>query len=511
MNRSRTVGRPATATLRRVVALVAATALVGAGTAMTWWGTTTPRPTTTQVEPATVTGPAADVVYACPQAPRNTIGGVDLGETTSSTTLTPTGQDATITYGGTELDAPTTLETAEGGLLTVEAGGTEPAGAVGAVTTLTASGDLRGLTTAPCTPPSAVSWMVGGSSAVGTSAELRLTNPGVTVVTATVRLYGSTGEIALPSNGQVVVPAGQTVGMLLESAGATDSRVALSVEADGGTLVPFLVTEALNGETAAGTEVISPGAAPSTDLTVPGVVLVEGADQGEASDQEATGAGAAGETGLVHRSPVVRVVNPGQEPATVAVSLIGDQGEQPLAGAESVVVDPGAVFDISLAGTTPGSYGVRVTSDAPVGAAVSLVRSAGEYPERSGTALRDVAWAQAASPGALEAAVVALPRGNGMAPALALTNSGTTPSTVTLTAADGQWTTQVEVPASTTVTPTVPEDVGALRITSSQAQDLSAAVTVTAQVEGEAAGTLVSTLSPVADAQALTQRNLVLR
>ncbi|MDO4242259.1 MAG: DUF5719 family protein [Actinomyces sp.] len=507
MNRASTATTPATSTLRRVVALLVATALVGAGTAMTWWGTATPRPATAQVEPATVTGPAADVVYACPQAPRNTIGGVDLGETTSSTELTPTGQGASVAYDGQELDGPTALDSAEGGLLTVETVGQRTAGAVGAVTTLTASGDLRGLTTAPCSPPAAVSWIVGGSSALGSSAELRLTNPGLTVVTATVRLYGSTGEISLPSNGQVVVPAGQTVGLLLESAGATDSRIALSVEADGGTLVPFLATEALNGETAAGTEVISPGAAPSTDLTVPGVVLVEGAAQGEAAGQQ----NAAADAELIHRSPVVRVVNPGQEPATVSVSLIGAQGEQALAGAESVVVDPGAVFDISLAGTAPGSYAVRVTSDNPVGAGVSLVRSAGEYPERSGTTLRDVAWAQAAPPGALEAAVVALPRGNGLAPVLTLTNSSTMPATVTLASADGTWTSEVTVPASTTLSPEIPQEVAALRLTSPDAQALSAAVTVTAQVEGETAGTLISVLSPVADAEALTQRSLVLR
>ena len=52
----------------------------------------------------------------------------------------------------------------------------------GQAPTLTADGDLRGLTAAPCTPPKAISWIVGGSTALGSSAELRLTNPGTTTV-----------------------------------------------------------------------------------------------------------------------------------------------------------------------------------------------------------------------------------------------------------------------------------------------------------------------------------------
>ena len=82
------------------------------------------------------------------------------------------------------------------------------ANAVGAVTTLTKSGDLRGLTAAPCTQPSAMSWIVGGSIAAGSSAELRLVNPGVTPATAKVTLYGSIGRLSLPSNGEITVPAG---------------------------------------------------------------------------------------------------------------------------------------------------------------------------------------------------------------------------------------------------------------------------------------------------------------
>lgn len=494
--------------LRRAVGLASGAVLVGALVTLVWWGTVLPRPGTVPVNAVAVPVPTADIVYDCPAAPANTIGGVDIGQTVAATILSPTVPGTPMTYAGQDLNGDTTvLETAEGGMLTVEQGQGEATGAVGAVTTLSATGDLRGLTSAPCVPPSAVSWIVGGSAAIGSSAELRLTNPGITTVTATVRLYGSTGELSLPSGGRLSVPAGQTVGLLLESEGSGNPRLALSVEADSGALMAFLVTETLDGETAAGTEVIAPGASPDAEQVIPGVVLDEQPTPEPTATDDPAGSGPP----LATTEPVVRVVNPGTEPADVSVSLIGADGETDLPGAQGVLVDPGAVFDISLAGTAPGTYGVRVTSDQPVGAAVSLVRVAGEYPQRSGTLLRDVAWAQAASPGAAESGAVALPRDNGITPSLVLTNAGSTSATVTLTSLDGSWTQEVAVPAATTLTAEVPQDVGAVMLSAPAGQPVSANVVLTAQVTGDAAGTLISVLPPIADADALAKRTMILR
>lgn len=494
--------------LRRAAGLVSGALLVGALAALVWWGTVLPRPATAPVSAAAVSVPTAEIVYSCPAAPANTIGGVDVGRTAAATILSPAVPGTAMTYAGRDLDGGTTvLKTAEGGILTVDQGQDEVAGAVGAVTTLSATGDLRGLTSAPCVPPSAVSWIVGGSAAIGSSAELRLTNPGVTTVTATVHLYGSTGELSLPSGGQLSVPAGQTVGLLLETEGSGNPRLALSVEADSGSLMTFLVTETLDGETAAGTEVITPGASPATEQIVPGVVLVEQPAPHTTATEEPAGSGPP----LAASAPVVRVVNPGTEPANVSVSLIGADGETDLPGAQDVLVDPGAVFDISLAGTAPGTYGVRVTSDQPVGAAVSLLRAAGEYPERSGTLLRDVAWAQAASPAAVESGAVALPRNDGITPSLVLTNAGTASATVTLSSLDGSWTQEVAVPATTTLTAEVPQDVDAVTLSAPTGQSVSATVVLTAEVTGDTAGTLISVLPPTADADSLARRSMILR
>ena len=303
--RTRGPGRPM---LARVAALMAGVLLVSGVAALTWWGERVPAAPEPRVRALQVPAPAADTVYACPAAPANTLGAVDLRPAAATTSITLLGDARSALYGGRELDPSTPLrvDTAEGGILTVHPGSAISASATGLVTTLTEAGDLRGLTAAPCAPDGAVSWIVGGSSAVGSSAELRLTNPGATTVTATVALYGSTGPVSLPSGGIVAVPAGQTVGVLLESA-AADPRLALSVTSEGGTLIPVLATESLDGETPAGAEVLTAGAAPGTDLTVPGVVLVDPAEQGQSAD--AAGA-------VSSDVPAVRVVNPGDQAAT---------------------------------------------------------------------------------------------------------------------------------------------------------------------------------------------------
>ena len=491
--------------LRRSATLIASVVLVVGLAGLTWLGGRVPAHRSADVTAVGVPAPAGEIVYACHAAPNNTLGAISVGRTTATTTLSSLEDGAGLTYKGEALSKPvTTFSEATGGVLTVDPAGRRPMGAVGATTTLSADGDLRGLTAAPCTPPKAISWIVGGSTALGSSAELRLTNPGTTSVTSTVHLYGSVGEIPLPAGGQVVVPPGKTMGVLLEAAG-NDPRLALSVEAVGGTVVPALATESLDGETAAGTEVLTGGAAPDTDLTVPGVVLVEGAEQGEKAPDAAAGAPESSD------APAVRLVNPGSAPATVAISMVGPDGTRALPGADSVTVDPGAVFDVSLSGVPAGAYGVHVSSDAPVAAGVRLVRSAGESPARSGALLHDVAWTQAATPDAGEAGSIALPRAEGLTSALVLTNSGSSATTVALASADGAWSQEVEVPAGSTVTPEVPGDVAALSIAGPAAQQVTAAAVVTAKVGGNAAGTLIAAVPAVADSTALAESRLILR
>ena len=508
--RSRTVGQ----SIVRGIGILTSVALAGAVGGVTWWGYTAPRTPTPQLEALRLTEPRAATTYVCPHAPTNTLRGTDVGAVESTTTIVPADGAESIqsaTYAGKSIpvDAATSMNAAEGGILSLAPTGGRVANAVGSVATVTKSGDLRGLTTAPCAQPGAMSWIVGGSIAAGSSAELRLTNPGATPATVKVNLYGSIGRLSLPSNGEVTVPAGGSSSLVLETKGSQDPRIAVSIEADGGSVVPTLVTESLDGETPAGTDVITPGAAPATDLVVPGVEIVEPATQGEVPDAK-TGADSSD-------TPAVRIVNPGQAPATVSVTMLSKDGAHPLAGAQSVTIDAGSVFDIQLAGVAAGTYGVQVTSSAPVGAAVRMVRSGGEYPARSKALVHDQAWAQAALPGAADSGLLAVPRAASLTSSVTVANSGPATS-LTLSSLDGSWSQDVTVAKGSAVVVEVPAKVAAVRLSaagSSSGQSrtpsgLAAATVVTAQAGGQLAGTLISTVSAQPDAAAQAQRRILL-
>ena len=508
----RSLGR----TVARGVGVLTSLALAAAVGGVTWWGHAAPTTPTPQLQALSLAQPGGPTTYVCPHSPTNTLRGTDVGAMESTTAIVPAkgaGSAESATYAGRSIptDTATSMSTAEGGILTLAPADDRVANAVGAVTTLTKSGDLRGLTAAPCTQPSAMSWIVGGSIAAGSSAELRLVNPGVTPATAKVTLYGSIGRLSLPSNGEITVPAGGSSSLALETKGSQDPRIAVSVEADGGSVVPTLVTESLDGETPAGTDVITPGAAPATDLVIPGVEIIEPAAQGEVPDAK-TGADSSD-------TPAVRIVNPGADPATVSVTMLGKDGARPLSGAQSVTIDAGSVFDIQLAGVPAGTYGVQVTSSAPVGAAARLVRSGGEYPARSKALVHDQAWAQAALPGAADSGLLAVPRAASLSSAVTVANSGETTS-VTLSSLDGSWKQDVKVAKGASVVVEVPAEVSALRLnaagqesssgTSRTSSGLAAAAIVTAQAGGDLAGTLISTVPAQPDATVQAQRRILL-
>ena len=495
----RSLGR----TLARSVGILASAVLATAIGGVTWWGHAAPTTPTPQLQALSLAQPGGATTYVCPHAPTNTLRGTDVGATESTTAIVPakgTGTAQSATYAGRSIptDTATSMNTAEGGILTLVPADGRVANAVGSVTTLTRNGDLRGLTAAPCTQPAAMSWIVGGSIAAGSSSELRLTNPGVTPATAKVTLYGSIGRLSLPSNGEITVPAGGSSSLPLETKGSQDPRIAVSVEA-------------VDGETPAGTDVITPGASPATDLVIPGVEIVEPAAQGEVPEAK-TGADSSD-------APAVRIVNPGQAPATVSVTMLGKDGARPLSGAQSVTIDTGSVFDIQLAGVPAGTYGVQVTSSTPVGAAVRMVRSGAEYPQRSKALIHDQAWAQAGLPGAADSGLLAVPRGSSLSSAVTVANSGATTS-VTLSSLDGSWSQDVKVAKGGSVVVEVPAKVAAVRLstgnqesssgTSRTSSGLAAATIVTAQAGGEMDGTLISTVPAQPDATVQAQRRILL-
>lgn len=496
--------------LRRLGAWGAGGLLLAGVAGLTLWSTLTPAASTTPVAPLALPAPVTELAYVCTTGLANSLGANAVTRQESTRFLTISGGDVARSDGTTLSGGELNLSSAPGSIIRVTPGSpatvsapteqSSAGSAAGVVTSSAASGDLRGLAALPCASEQSVAWIVGGSAALGSSSELRLINPGTSAVTAQVRLYGATGEIPVLSGGQVAVPAGQTRSVLLEGSAAGEARLALSIESDGGRLIVALSTENLEGETPAGVDLVGPSASPSTEQIIPAVVL-EDASAGEGE------------------SPVLRIANPGEDEARVRVSLIGSDGTQDLAGAQDLVVDPGAVFDVTLAGLPSGAYGIRVSSDQPVAAAATMVRMAGEYPEASGVRERDIAWSGAQDSSVLSNAVLALPSAvssGSMKASLVLSNPGSEAEALTLRSADGEWSRDVTVLAGRTMelslgTDVLPEGTAALRLSTNGPTQLRGAVLLSQEVTGDQAGTLISVLTPQPDAAATSARLLQLR
>src|SRR5699024_2888162 len=84
-------------------------------------------------------------------------------------------------------------ELASPGVLTIEPVGDRVGTGGGAVVARTDAGDLRGLAAATCVAPGAASWLVGGSTELGSTARLTLTNPGPVPVSVDVSVLTELG------------------------------------------------------------------------------------------------------------------------------------------------------------------------------------------------------------------------------------------------------------------------------------------------------------------------------
>ncbi len=218
------------------------------------------------------------------------------------------------------------------------------------------TGDLRSLTALPCAPAGSEQWLVGGSTTVGSSALLTLANPGDTPITVTVTGWGQLGPVDLPMLTGMVIAPQESEEYLVEASDATLERLALRVQATGGVVGASLLDTRLDGFTARGTDTVAPTAAPALELVIPAMVIAAPPEGVE--DPPVPG--------------VVRILNPGSEPALTSLTLLTADGESSIPGADSFWVDPGAVFDIALDGLPPGEHAVAVSADQPVVAAAEL-------------------------------------------------------------------------------------------------------------------------------------------
>ncbi|WP_129590457.1 DUF5719 family protein [Cryobacterium aureum] len=297
----------------------------------------------------------------------------------------------------------------------VQDGITVPPLMAGSQSQVAATDTIGGLAVAACAEAASDSWIVGGSTDIGRTSLLLLSNPTPVLATVDVTVSGESGLVDAPgATGILVQPGEQRVISLAGLAPNVKSPV-LHVSSRGGQVAASLEQSSIRGIEPGGVEIIGTTATPATNQIIAGVRVMAAV-----SDETVT----TGE-GFNADTPSIRVFVPGTVAATVQIGVTSADGSG--AGTSTQVdVEPGIATEIPLAPLAVGSFSVQLRSDEPI---VAAARTATDS-----TGGKDFGWFSASSP--LEGSfVVAV--AEGPSPTLHLVNSGAADAALTLTPSAG--------------------------------------------------------------------------
>ncbi|WP_162942647.1 DUF5719 family protein [Cryobacterium soli] len=351
-----------------------------------------PWPSFADAPPSTLVTPvASDQVRVCP-GPLLTLA-EDSSQAEAATSVgqfdtvyaarTPGAGSSELSVERGELVAPdNTASDRDGGPLAlsvpVETGATEAPLVAGAQSQNVASETVGGLAVAACTEASSDSWLVSGSTDVGRTSLVLLSNPTTVVASVNLTVYGEAGLVEAPgSTGILVQPGAQRIVSLAGLAPNLRSPV-VRVQATGGQVAAALQQSVVRGIQPGGVELAGPTTVPSTTQIIPGVVV----GQQQAADTSVD-AGAVSED-----TPSVRILVPGSTPATVSVGVQSEDGSSTGTSLE-VDIQAGVATEVPLSGVGAGNYTVRLSADQPV--------VAGVVTTTSGTISPDFTWSSAAA------------------------------------------------------------------------------------------------------------------
>lgn len=318
--------------------------------------------------------------------------------------------DSDASTGGTD-EAPTLISAP-----IVDAAASAELMISGAQSQQVTDAEFVGLAAVECSRASGDSWLVGGSTAVGRTTLLTLSNPSEVAATVTLELFGENGPISAPgTSGIIVPPSGQRVLSLAGFQPDLDSPV-VHVTSTGGQVVASLQQSTVRGLEAGGLDTVAAATAPSTDMVIPGLVI---------TDVVAVQQLLAGGTGFADVIPALRLLAPGETDAIATVRVMpADSDAQP--ASLTVALPAGVVTEIPLEGLVEGAYTVAVHTDQPAVSAARVTSAA--------AGATDFAWLSAAPELSARAQVSVAP---GPAPTLHLHNPADTTAVVTVTAVGG--------------------------------------------------------------------------
>lgn len=235
----------------------------------------------------------------------------------------------------------------------------------GAIVAQADSGELTGLSAAPCTPPSTSQWFVGVGAESANRTELVLSNPDDAQAEVDLRFFGSAGRVVVPGSPGLVVPAHDSRTISLESLVAQTGPLTVWVRATTGRVSAMARDLRSVGLNPAGVDWHPASVAPRRSLVVPGVPEGLGARE-------------------------LQIVNPDTTRAVVTVSVLGATGPFVPVGADQVEVPPESTTTVALdAGLSGQGAGIALAADRPVSASV-VATSARADPSTGSAAQPDI-------------------------------------------------------------------------------------------------------------------------
>lgn len=293
----------------------------------------------------------------------------------------------------------------------VQNGATVPPLVAGSQSQVAATDTLGGLAVATCAEAASDAWIVGGSTDIGRTSLLLLSNPSTVLATVDVTVSGESGLVDAPgATGILVQPGEQRIISLAGLAPNLKSPV-LRVQSRGGQVVAALEQSSIRGIEPGGVEIIGTTATPATNQIIAGVRVMTAVTE----ETETTGEGFNADT------PSIRVFVPGAVAATVQIGVTSADGTT---GGTSTQVDvePGIATEIPLSPLAVGSFSVQLSSNEPiVAAARTATDSAGK---------KDFGWFSASAPLTGDFAVAVA---EGPSPTLHLVNGAAADASLTLT------------------------------------------------------------------------------
>ncbi|PTL73362.1 hypothetical protein C1I63_11205 [Rathayibacter caricis DSM 15933] len=298
----------------------------------------------------------------------------------------------------------------------------------GATTQSIANETVSGLSALGCAEPSADSWIVGGSTDIGSTSVLVLANASEVAATVDLALYGENGPLEATGASGIVVPAGTVRALPLAGLAPDVVQPVVRMTARGGEIAASLQSTAISGLTPVGIETTAPSASPSTLTVISGYRIASPPAETSSDD----GSGGAG-------SPVLRILAPGEADSTVSIEVAN---EDPSGAGTStqVVVPAGRVGEVPLSGLAEGSYRITLNSDEPVVAAGRTTST--------GTAGTDYAWFASGTSVSTPFGVASTGEPGAR---LHLANASDTTASVVLDAASGSRTVEIGPYSSVTV------------------------------------------------------------